>query len=157
MSGFHSLTSSILLSSALLGAVVVLNATTLAESATSVIGRSAARQNNGSKTEEVHLTKSDAKISCALSRGVTSFIICLASQRDPGTITVENENQSAEGKFTIAVANNRLEADDPNWSSVGDAIPFRHKRLFALSLVGIDMRYVRLTFVVDGPEMIAAR
>jgi len=42
--------------------------------------------------------------------------------------------------------------DSPLWSAVEGAIRFRHKRLFAVSLVGVEAKYVRLTFQVEVPD-----
>ena len=52
----------------------------------------------------------------------------------------------------IAVSNQPLVADSPLWSAVEGAIRFRHKRLFAVSLVGVEAKYVRLTFQVEVPD-----
>ena len=63
-----------------------------------------------------------------------------------------NENAVAEGQLLIAVSNQPLVADSPFWSAVEGAIRFRHKRLFALSLVGVEAKYVRLTFQIEASD-----
>ena len=103
------------------------------------------------------LTMDDAKINYALPRGVTTFIIRLAAPVEERCFTVVNGNAAAEGKLSIAVSNEHLAAGSPKWSAVAGAINFRHKRLFALSLVGVAANYVKLTFQVDDPDRIALR
>jgi hypothetical protein len=109
------------------------------------------------KAEVTSLTMADAKINYALPRGVTSFIIRLAAPAEQRCFTLVNENAAAEGRFSIAVANERLAADNPRWSVVDGAIRFRHKKLFAVSLVGVEARYVKLTFEVDSLATVAPR
>ncbi len=98
-----------------------------------------------------------ARIKHALPRGVSSFIIDLAVPGGQRSVTFVNENIAAQGKLSIAVSDRRLTADSPLWINVAGPITFRHKRLFTLSLVGIEANYVRLTFDVDGPTKIATR
>ena len=107
------------------------------------------------KGEATNLTMADAKINYALSRGVTSFIIRLSAPAPPRCFTLVNENTAAEGKLSIAVSKERLPAASPKWSAVGRSIRFRHKRLFTVSLVGIEANYVKLTFQVEEPDRTA--
>jgi hypothetical protein len=109
------------------------------------------------KAEAFSLTMSDAKIRYTLRRGATSFIIRLAAEDQRRCFTLENENMAAEGRFSIAVSNERLAADNPRWSVVAGAVPFRHKRLFDLSLIGVEAEFVKVTFQVDDPEKITGR
>jgi hypothetical protein len=104
-----------------------------------------------------NLTMADAKINYALPRGMTTFIIRLAALAEKRCFTVVNGNAAAEGKLSIAVSNERLAPGSPKWSTVGGAINFRHKRLFALSLVGVAANYVKLTFQVDDSDRIERR
>jgi hypothetical protein len=67
------------------------------------------------------------------------------------TITVLNQNSAAEGRFSIAVSNRQLPADSPHWSVVRGAISFCRQRQFAVSLDGVEAKYVRLTFEVRPP------
>jgi hypothetical protein len=108
-------------------------------------------------TKATSLTMADAKINYALPRGVTTFIIRLAAPAAERCFTVVNGNAAAAGKLSIAVSSERLDAESPKWSTVGGAINFRHKRLFAVSLVGVAANYVKLTFQVDEPDRIARR
>ena len=103
------------------------------------------------------LPMADPRIKYALPRGITTFIIRLAASAEKRCFTVVNENAAAAGKLSIAVSKKRLAAGSPKWSAVAGAINFRHKRLFALSLVGVPANYVKLTFQVDDPDRLAQR
>jgi hypothetical protein len=92
------------------------------------------------------------KTSYALSRGATSFIIRLPGPVQDRSFTFVNENAVAEGQLLIAVSNQPLVADSPLWRAVEGAIRFRHKRFFTLSLVGVEAKYVRLTFQIGVPK-----
>ena len=109
------------------------------------------------KAGPISLTLTDAKIRYALPRGTTSFIIHLAATNQRRCFTLVNENRTAEGKLSIAIAKERLAANDPKWSAVEGAIPFRHKRLFALSLIGVEAKFVKLTFQVHASKKITLR
>jgi hypothetical protein len=93
-----------------------------------------------------------SKTNSPLSRGATSFIIRLTDPARERRFTFVNENAAAEGQLSIAVSNHSLAADSPKWSTVEGAIRFRHKRLFLVSLVGVEANYVRLTFRVEVPD-----
>jgi len=101
------------------------------------------------KAEVVSLTMNDSEIRYALPRGVTFFIIRLDAPGQRRCFTLVNENREAKGKLSIAISNERLAVDNPRWSMVEGAVPFRHKRRFALSLIGIEAKFVKLTFQVD--------
>jgi len=88
----------------------------------------------------------------ALPRGATSFIIRLAGPAQDRSFTFVNENAAAEGQLLIAVSNQPLAVDSPLWRTVEGTIRFRHKRLFTLSLVGVEANYVRLTFQVEAAD-----
>lgn len=98
-----------------------------------------------------------AEVRYALPHGKSSFIIRVAPPSGHRSVSFVNENLAAEGNLAIAVADRELAAGSPLWSDVQGTIAFRHKRLFTLSLVGIEANYVRLTFEVDAPERIATR
>lgn len=92
------------------------------------------------------------KTGYALPRGATSFVIRLTHPTGDRSFTFVNENAAAVGHLSIAVSNQSLAADSPKWSRVEGSIRFRHKRLFTVSLVGVDADYVRLTFQVEVPD-----
>ncbi|MFN2477061.1 MAG: hypothetical protein ABR526_12070 [Chthoniobacterales bacterium] len=95
-------------------------------------------------------------LSCPLQEGQTTFIITL-----PGTTVVDrftflNEAAAARGEFKIAVSNDMLAATSPKWTEVDGGIAITDKRLFSVSMVGIEARYVRLSFNVEKGGRITA-
>ncbi len=89
--------------------------------------------------------------SYALPRGATSFVIRLKDKPEERSFVFVNENAAAEGELSIAVAQLPLAADSPQWRTVEGTIRFRKKRLFTISLVGVEANYVRLNFEVKVP------
>ena len=96
-----------------------------------------------------------SQMSCSLRRGVSSFIVHLKDAKSQRCFTFVNKNPRAEGRFSIAVSDRALAPDSVSWKTVEGSIPFRHKRRFALSLVGVEASYVRLTFEVDRSQKLA--
>ena len=92
--------------------------------------------------------KDDGTIYCPLREGQTVFIIALPTTGALDHLQFINENAAASGELTIAVSNSRLPADSPAWTAVDGTISFAQKRLFNLSMLGVDARYVRLSFRV---------
>jgi hypothetical protein len=45
-----------------------------------------------------------------------------------------------------------LPADSPKWTEVDGIVPFAHKRLFKLSILGVETKFVRLSFRVEAQE-----
>jgi len=103
------------------------------------------------KAQAINLTVNNAKTRLKLRKGVTSFVIPLSSPHQQRCFTLENENVAAKGTLSIATASKRLAVNDAKWNVVAGAVRFRQKREFYLSLVGVDARFVRLTFQIDGP------
>jgi len=95
--------------------------------------------------------QNDGTIHCPLREGETVFIIALPRAGALGRLQLINENATASGELKIAVANSRLSAGSPEWTNVDGTIPFVCKRLFNLSMLGVEARYVRLSFRVDTP------
>jgi hypothetical protein len=91
-------------------------------------------------------------VSSPLPEGDTTFIIFLAHSSALDRFTFINENKPARGELRIAVANEKLSADSDKWTSVDGAVSFQRKRLFNVSMLGVDARYVRLTFHVEHEE-----
>jgi hypothetical protein len=89
-------------------------------------------------------------ISCTLREGETTFIIQLPKNSQSDRFTFLNENAAACGELRIAVSDSLLPADSPKWTEVDGIVPFAHKRLFKLSVLGIETKYVRLSFKVEG-------
>jgi hypothetical protein len=98
----------------------------------------------------------DDTIRCPLKEGVTTFIVSL-----PGEVMVDrfsfiNENAAARGELKIAVSNCSLPPASSEWKPVEGNIAFNRKRLFNLSLLGVDAKFLKLTFRVDSEAESAA-
>lgn len=102
------------------------------------------------------LIMDDDTISCALQGGETTFVIALPKAALLDRFTFVNENAAARGELKIAVSNYRLPANSSKWTEVEGVIPFARKRLFNLSMLGIEAKYVRLSFHVEKEGRIAA-
>jgi hypothetical protein len=89
-------------------------------------------------------------ISCALKEGETTFIIELPKNVLRDRLTFLNENAAACGELRIAVSDSPLPADSSKWVQVDGIVPFAHKRLFKLLILGVETKFVRLSFRVDG-------
>jgi len=91
----------------------------------------------------------DETISCALQEGETTFIIPLFKAALLDRFTFINQNAAARGEFNIFVSNSHLPADSPKWTQVNGIVPFAHKRLFNLSMLGVEAKYLKLLFQVE--------
>src|SRR5579864_722844 len=96
-------------------------------------------------------------VSCALNEGETTFIIELPTSATTDRFIFLNENAAACGELRIAVSNSALPVDSPKWTQVDGIVPFAHKRLFKLSMLGVETKFVRLSFKVDGQENSTAK
>lgn len=96
-------------------------------------------------------------VSCALKEGETTFIIELPAPATSDRFTFLNENAEACGELSIAVSNSPLPVDSPKWTVVDGIVPFAHKRLFKLSMLGVETKFVRLSFKVDSQESNTAK
>jgi hypothetical protein len=96
-------------------------------------------------------------VSCVLREGETTFIIELPNNGGRDRFTLLNENAAACGELRIAVSDSPLPADSPKWTAVDGIIPFAHKRLFKLSMLGVETKFVRLSFKVDGHRQDSAQ
>ncbi len=92
----------------------------------------------------------NATVDCALRAGETTFIIALPRDATADGFTFVNENTAACGELKIAVSDSPLPADSPQWTKVDGIVPFAHKRLFKLSMLGVETRFVRLSFHVEN-------
>lgn len=113
----------------------------------------AANANQGQ--ENIFNLKNDA-VSCSLPEGDTTLIISLAGRSMRDRFTFINENSAARGELRIAVATEKLSANSDKWTPVDGAISFKRKRLFNVSILGVEAEYVRLTFHVERDSDIAA-
>ncbi|MBV9007908.1 MAG: hypothetical protein JO354_01910 [Verrucomicrobia bacterium] len=92
--------------------------------------------------------RDDGSISCPLIGGETTFVLALPSGAALDHLTFVNGNAAARGELRIAVANANLPVDSANWVAVDGSVPFEHKRRFDVSLIGVDAKFVRVTFAV---------
>lgn len=99
----------------------------------------------------------DGTLKCALPQGDTTFIISLPATSVLDRFDLVNENAEAQGELTIAVSNYELAPTSPKWVQVDGAVTFSRKRVFNLSLVGVEARYVKLSFHVERSGQVAAQ
>ena len=102
------------------------------------------------------LIMDDDTLSCPLQEGETTFIISFPKTALLDRFTFINENAGVKGEMKIAVSNYRLPADSPKWTDVSGKTAFTSRRLFNLSMVGVEARYVKLSFHVEKGGRIAA-
>ncbi len=95
-------------------------------------------------------------LSCPLQEGRTTFVIKLPARSQRDRFTFVNENATAAGELKISVSNDQLPATSPKWVEVDGNITFSHKRLFSVSTVGVEARYLKLSFNVAKGVRIAA-
>jgi hypothetical protein len=101
------------------------------------------------------LIMDDDTVTCLLQEGETNFVIELPQTTLLDRFTFLNENAAARGELRIAVSNHRLPTNSPEWTEVEGIIPFAHKRLFGVSLLGIEAKFVRLSFHVEKESRVA--
>jgi len=102
------------------------------------------------------LLSDNETLSCTLQEGRTTFVIKLPATSQRDRVTFVNENAAAAGELKISVSNDQLPATSPKWVEVGGNISFSHKRLFNVSMVGVEARYMKLSFDVAKGVRIAA-
>lgn len=105
----------------------------------------------------IALIMDDDTVTCLLQEGETNFVIELPRNAVPDRFTFLNENAAAHGELKIAVANQRLPANSPEWVQVEGIVPFARKRVFGVSLLGIEARFIRVSFHVEKRSGMAAR
>ncbi|MFN2507826.1 MAG: hypothetical protein ABR589_03540 [Chthoniobacterales bacterium] len=98
----------------------------------------------------------DDTVSCPLQEGQTTFVIKLPTTSLLDRFTFVNENAAAAGELKIAVSNYRLPAASSKWVEVDGSITFTRKRVFNLSMLGVEARYVKLSFRVEKAGRIAS-
>ena len=98
------------------------------------------------------LIMDDDTVTCLLQEGETNFVIELPQSASLDRFTFVNENSAARGELRISVSNQRLAPNSSEWTDVEGIIPFAHKRLFGVSLLGIEAKYVRLSFHVEKKQ-----
>ncbi len=107
-----------------------------------------------SAQSQTSLTLDNKPLHYSLPEGETILIIQVPNAALLDRFTFINED-TVRGALKIAVSNVRLPATDPTWNAVSGDIAFAHKRLFNLSMVGVEARYVKLSFRVTKEDRIA--
>ena len=108
------------------------------------------------ETAPTTLLLDDDTLSYPLPEGATTFVVSFPRVSALDRFTLVNENAAAQGDLTVAVSNYRLSAQSDRWNEVSTGTAFSGKRLIDLSLLGIEARYVKLTFNVEKGGRIAA-
>ena len=91
----------------------------------------------------------DDSIRCPLSEGDTTFVVALPKSGLLERLKFVNENTAARGTLKIAVSSEALPPNSSRWTPVDGKVSFRHKRMFNLSVVGVEAKFVRVTFSVE--------
>lgn len=94
-------------------------------------------------------------LNCRLQEGQTTFVIKLPAAATFDRFTFVNENATAAGHFKISVSNDQLPVESAKWIAVDGNIAFSHKRLFNVSMVGVEARYLKLSFDVEKTVRLA--
>lgn len=97
----------------------------------------------------------DDTLNYPLPEGDTTFVVSFPRTSALARFTFVNENAAAAGEMKVAVSNYRLPAQSPKWNEVSSSTSFTGKRLFDLSLLGTEARFVRLSFHVTKSGTIA--
>jgi hypothetical protein len=97
----------------------------------------------------------DDTLSYPLQEGETTFLLTFPRVSLLDRFTFVNENAAAEGEMKIFVSNSRLNAESSKWVEVNGSTPFTGKRLVNQSLLGVEARYVKLSFRVAKAGRIA--
>src|SRR5438477_6005585 len=98
----------------------------------------------------------DDTLNYPLPEGDTTFVVSFPRISTLDRFTFVNENAAAAGEMTVAVSNYRLPAQSRKWIEVNGSTSFTGKRLFDLSLLGTEARFVKLSFHVTKSGTIAA-
>lgn len=98
----------------------------------------------------------DDTLSYPLDEGETTFIIAFPRASLLDRFSFENENAAAEGEMKMSVSNYRLPASSSKWVEVNGSTPFTGQRLVNLQLLGVEARYVKLSFHTAKSGRIAA-
>jgi hypothetical protein len=97
----------------------------------------------------------DDTLSYPLQEGETTFLLTFPKVSLLDRFTFVNENAAAEGEMKIFVSNSRLNANSSKWVEVNGNTPFTGKRLVNQTLLGVEARYVKLSFRVAKAGRIA--
>lgn len=114
------------------------------------------KDDGGAAVNPSLLITDDPTLSYALGEGETTFIISFPRTSLVDRFTFVNENAAAAGDLTVAVSDYQLPATSSKWKPVSGSVAFTQKRLFDLSMVGVEARYVKLSFRAEKAGRIAS-
>ena len=97
----------------------------------------------------------DNTLSCPLPVGDTTFIVTLPKITLLDRFAFINENAAARGEFQLAVSNYRLSPNDSRWIAVEGSKRLTGNRDFNLSILGVEARYVKLSFHIEKEGRLA--
>jgi hypothetical protein len=103
-------------------------------------------------TQAPMLIADDDTIRCPLHEGETTFVVALPHPCSLERLKFVNENVAVRGTLKIAVSNEELPPKSDRWQPVDGSVAFHQKRLFNLSVVGLDAKFLRVTFRVEGEK-----
>ena len=118
-------------------------------------GRVVSPSTTESNSNVTALILDDDTLSYPLQEGETTFLLTFPRVSLLDRFTFVNENAAAEGEMKIFVSNSRLNAESSKWVEVNGSTPFTGKRLVNQSLLGVEARYVKLSFRVAKAGRIA--
>jgi hypothetical protein len=119
-------------------------------------GRLVAAPDTTANSSVAALILDDDTLSYPLPEGETTFILTFPRTSTLDRFTFVNENASAAGEMKVSVSNYRLPAHSSKWIEVNGRAVFTGKRLVNLSLLGVEARYVKLSFQARKAGRIAA-
>ena len=98
----------------------------------------------------------DNTLSCPLAVGDNTFIISLPRTSVLQRCAFVDRNSLAQGEFELAVSNYRLGSSDSGWKKVLQPTVFGKESIINVSMLGVEARYVRLTFHIKKEGHISA-
>jgi hypothetical protein len=101
------------------------------------------------RTHAPVVVMNDGSIRCPLNEGDTTFVVTLPRPCMLERLRFVTENVAARGTLSLAVSDEDLAPDSGHWRLVEGSVAFHHKRLFDLSVVGLEAKFVRVTFSVE--------
>ena len=119
-------------------------------------GKIVTSANTADAADPSALLLDDNTVSCPLAFGDNVFVVTLPHISVLQRFAFINRNASAQGDFEVAVSNYRLGSTDPAWTQVQRPISFDKERMINAPMLGVEARYVRLTFHVRKEGQLAA-
>lgn len=102
------------------------------------------------------LVLDDDTLSCPLAVGDNTFVITLPRISVLQRFAFVDRNAVAQGEFELAVSNYRLGSSDSSWKTVVRPTSFGKDSVITAPMLGVEARYVRLTFHVKKEGHLSA-